>query len=291
MSLLSRCISTLSGFMRRDRLERDMDAELRFHMAAFIDDQVTNGATPGEAKRRALLEFGPLEGFKEDCRQARGLALLDQFGQDLRYGGRMLRKTPGFALVAIVTLAVGIGANTAIFSVVNSVLLRPLPYANPDRLYTLRANQSLPDLDDIRSQSQAFDCFGGLTLQALDYTGGSEPLQVQTGLVNADMFKALGVGAAMGRTISAEDDGYGADRVVVLSDAFWRGQLNADPNMLGKAIPLSGNSYTVVGIMPAGFSTPIFGKDVEAWAALKVVIEFPRGAAGNTITRTDLATS
>jgi predicted permease len=271
MSLLFRCISTFSGLLHRDRLERDMDAELRFHMAAFIDDQVSGVATPEEAKRRALIEFGPFEGLKEDCRQARGLALLDQFRQDLRYCGRMLRKSPGFAMVAIMTLAVGIGANTAIFSVVNSVLFHPLPYPNPDRLYTLKSNQSLPDLDDIRSHSQSFDCFGGLTLQALDYTGGSEPLQVQAGLVNADMFRALGVGAAIGRTISPEDDRYGGDPVVVLSDAFWRRFLNADPNAVGQAIPLSGNSYTVIGVMPAGFSTPIFGKDVEAWAALKVV--------------------
>ena len=271
MSLRSRWASLTSGLLRRGRMERDMEAELQFHMAAFIDQQVRDGATPADARRRALIEFGPVESLKEDCRQARGLELVDQIKQDLFYTGRTLRKNPGFALLVVLTLAAGIGANTAIFSVVNSVLLHPLPYANPERLYTLRSNQSLADLEDIQSQNQSFDCFGGITLQALDFTGGPEPLQVQTGLVNADLFKALGVQAEMGRTILPEDDQYGATRAVVVSDSFWRGPLNANPDVLGKAVPLSGNSYTVVGVMPPSFSTSILGRNVEAWASVKVV--------------------
>jgi len=271
MTFFSRLLSTLSGLFRRDRLEREMDAELRFHMSALIDDQIKQGIAPAEAKRRALAEFGAVQSFKEDCRQARGLALLDQLGQDLRYGLRMLRKNPTFALIAILTLAAGIGANTAIFSVVNSVLLRPLPYANPSRLYTLKSNQSLPDLEDIKDQCQSFDALGGITLQALDYTGGAEPVQIQAGLVNADFFNAVGVAAAIGRTISEHDDRYGAEPVVVLSDAFWRRFLNAAPSAIGKSIPLSGNSYTIVGVMPVEFSTPIFGKFVGVWASVKVV--------------------
>src|SRR6185369_9219387 len=140
---------------------------------------------------------------------------------DLRYGSRLLVRKPAFTAIAVITLALGIGANTAIFSVVNSVLLRPLPYPNPERLVTMRSNQSVPDLDDITAQSQSFEHLGGSVMQAQDYTGEGEPLQVQASLINAALFKALGVSAAIGRTISDEDDRFGGDRVVVLSHGFW----------------------------------------------------------------------
>jgi putative ABC transport system permease protein len=194
---------------------------------------------------------------------------MDSLRQDLRYGIRLLMKRPGFTVIAIITLALGIGANTAIFSVVNAVLLRPLPYPEPERLVTLRSNQSLPDLDDIKSQSQAFEYFGGAVMQAQDYTGAAEPLQVQAALVNADLFKALGVQAAMGRTISDEEDRYGGEPVVVLSDAFWQQQFGADPDIIGKTIPLSGITYTIIGVMPSNFVMPRETPDV--WAAVRVV--------------------
>src|SRR5215216_3796216 len=163
---------------------------------------------------------------------------MDTLLQDLRYGIRLLVKRPGFTLIAILTLALGIGANTAIFSVVNAVLLRPLPYPEPERLLTLRSNQSLPDLDDIKAQSQAFEYFGGAVVQALDYTGEAEPLQVQAALLNADLFKALGVQVAFGRTISEEEDRYGGAPVAVLSHAFWQRHFGGGADAVGKTIPL-----------------------------------------------------
>ena len=138
---------------------------------------------------------------------------MDTLLQDLRYGFRLLLKKPGFTAIAILTLTLGIGANTAIFSVVNGVLLRPLPYPEPERLVTMRLNQSLPDLEDIKNQSQAFAAFGGVVVQALDYTGEAEPLQIAAALVNADLFEALGARAAIGRVISQEEDRYGGERV------------------------------------------------------------------------------
>ena len=188
--------------------------------------------------------------------------------QDLRYGIRLLMKRPAFTAIAIITLALGIGANTAIFSVVNAVLLKPLPYPAPERLVTLRFNQSLPDLDDIKSQSQTFEHFGGVTMQALDYTSEDEPVQVQAALCNRDLFQALGAQPVIGRIISEDEDQYGAAPVVLLSHQFWQRHFGGDANVTGKAITLSGNSYTIIGVMPAAFTMPRENPDV--WAAVRV---------------------
>ena len=188
---------------------------------------------------------------------------------DLRYGSRLLIRKPAFTAIAVITLALGIGANTAIFSVVNSVLLQPLPYPEPERLMTMRSNQSVPDLDDITAQSQSFEYLGGSVMQAQDYTGEGEPIQVQAALVNADLFKALGARPAIGRTISDEEDRFGGDRVAVLSYGFWLRHFGGDANILGQTLQLSGNSYTVIGVMPAGFVMPTEVPDL--WASVRVV--------------------
>jgi len=194
---------------------------------------------------------------------------MNQLWQELRYGARMLAKRPGFTAAAVMTLALGIGANTAIFSVVNAVLLRPLPFPEPERLMTLRSNESLPDLEDISAQGRSFEAYGGATMQALAFTGEAEPLQVQAGLVNADFFKALGVSAEVGRTLAPEEDRYGGERVVVLSHGFWLRHFGGDRGVVGRRIPLSGEGYTVVGVMPPQFNT--IGEDLDIWAALRVV--------------------
>ncbi|MFY9610787.1 MAG: ABC transporter permease [Blastocatellia bacterium] len=189
--------------------------------------------------------------------------------KDLHFGARLLLKRPGFTLIAIITLALGVGANTAIFSVVNAVLLRPLPYPDSQRLVTMRSNQSVPDMDDIKAQSQAFEFLGGSVLQALDFTGEAEPVQVQAALCNEDLFDALGVKAAIGRTISAEEARFGGERVVVLSHAFWQRHFAGDAGVIGKTVPLSGNSYTIIGVMPPNFTMP--QQEPDLWAAVRVV--------------------
>ncbi len=194
---------------------------------------------------------------------------METFLHDLRFGGRLLIKKPAFTAIAVITLALGIGANTAIFSVVNSVLLRPLPYPTPERLVTMRSNQSVPDLEDIRSRCQSFEYFGGAVMQPQDYTGDGEPLQVQASLINADLFKALGAKAAIGRTISDEEDRFGADPAVVLAHGFWQRTFGGDANIIGKTIQLSGKTYTVIGVMPADFIMPTEVPDV--WASVRVV--------------------
>jgi putative ABC transport system permease protein len=208
------------------------------------------------------------------------------FLQDLRYGVRMVFKYPGFTLAAVLTLALGIGANTAIFSVVNAVLLRPLPYPQPERLVSLRSQESLPDLDDIKAQSQSFEALGGAVIQPQDFTGEAEPLQVQAALVNADLFKALGGEAAVGRVIATEEDRTGAERVVVLSHGFWLRHFGGDPNVVGRQVPLSGNNYTVVGVMRPDFTMPLENPDV--WLALRVANPLAAGARGVHFLRTYL---
>jgi putative ABC transport system permease protein len=188
--------------------------------------------------------------------------------KDIRYGVRSLVKRPAFTVVAVITLALGIGLNTAIFSVINAVLLRPLAYAEPARLVTFRSNQSAPDLADVEAQSHAFSSFAGEVRQPLDYTAGSEPVQFQIGQVTGGYFETLGVKPQFGRAITADDDKNGAPFVVVLSHTLWRKQFGGDQQILGKTIPLSGNVYTIVGVMPAGFASP--RDNIEAWTAVHV---------------------
>ncbi len=188
--------------------------------------------------------------------------------KDIRYGVRSLLRRPGFTAVAIVTLALGIGVNSAIFSVVNAVLLRPLPYHEPDRVMTFRSNQSVLDLADVEAQSRTFDKLGGLVAHPLDYTAGGEPVQIKIGMVTGGFFQMLGVQPARGRFIIADDDKTGGPHVVLLSHELWQREFGGDQQIIGKAIPLSGNSYTIIGVMPPGFDTP--REHTEAWVPVRV---------------------
>ena len=181
---------------------------------------------------------------------------MDNMIKDARHALRTLIKNPAFTSIAVVTLALGIGANTAIFSVINGVLLRSLSYPEADRLITIRQNQSLPDLVDIVEQSQSFEDVGCAVLQGLDYTGGPEPIQAQTALVNAGLFNVLGARPVIGGVLSPELDTFGGDRVVVLTYGFWQREFGGDRSVVGKTIPLSGNPYTVIGVLQPEFELP-----------------------------------
>jgi len=192
---------------------------------------------------------------------------MDTLLKDLRYGIRGLLKRPAFTAVAVLTLGLGIGVNTAIFSVINAVLLKPLPYKDPSRLISFRANQSGPDLVDIEAQSKTFASFGGMVLQPLAYTV-AEPIQLQIGQVTGGFFETLGVQPERGRYITAADDKMGGPFVVVLGHDLWVKQFSKDEQILGKTIPLSGNMYTIIGVMPASFVTPRTSS--EAWTPVHV---------------------
>ena len=193
---------------------------------------------------------------------------MDTFIKDLRYGVRNLLRRPAFTAVAVLTLGLGIGVNTAIFSVINSVLLRPLPYADPSSLLSLRSNQSAPDLADIEAQSKTISKFGGFVQQPLAYTAGAEPIQFEIGQVTGGFFETLGVAPRLGRYITNDDDKNGAPHVVVLSYSLWKKHFNGDDQIVGKTIPLSGDTYTVIGVMPAAFVSP--RDNIEAWTPVHV---------------------
>ncbi len=175
---------------------------------------------------------------------------------DWKYALRSLGKNPAFTVIAVITLALGIGANTAIFSVVNGVLLRPLPYPDPARLMTLKSNQSVPELEDLQAQSQSFESMGGVSYQAADYSGGAEPIQIELGLAASDFFRVLGGSATLGRTLTAEDDRFGGARVLVLSHGLWQRQFGGDAAIIGRNINLAGQSYNIIGVTTPDFRPP-----------------------------------
>lgn len=262
------------AIFRREDVEREMDEELRFHFDATVAKHESAGRSREEAVRVARLEFGAAENVREQIRDARGTAWMESLAQDVKYAVRVLRKSPGFTAVAILTLALGIGANTAIFSVVNSVLLRPLPYPDSSRLVTTDSSESMPDVEDIRAQSQSYEVIGSGSAQRLEYTGGVEPVEVFAAAGDAEMFPALGARAEIGRLIEASDDQYGAQPAVVLSHAFWMNHFGGDRGVLGKQITLSGTSYTVVGVMAADFWLPNHPADVFT----TLHVEYPAAA-------------
>lgn len=252
----------IHGLLTRRHHDQDFEEEIETHLALLTEENIRRGLTPEEARRTARVRLGGLTQLRETHRELHGLPWLDTLTQDIQYALRTLRKNPGFAAAVILTLALGIGANTAIFTVVNAVLLRPLPYANPMELVTWRDNESLLDVDDIRAQSSFFSAGGAVNPAVMDYTGGAEPLGIHAGYVDAGLFQTLGVQAMLGRTFSPEEDRFGGPRVVVLTHPFWREYLASDPTIVGKTIPLNDSRYTVIGVMPVGFAVPEFSLDL-----------------------------
>jgi predicted permease len=276
----------LGAFVHAGKFDLEMDEELRMHQELKMRELREMGIADEEARYSARRQMGNALRLREESREAWGWNWSEQRIADVGYAVRTLRKNAGFTAIAILTLALGIGANTAIFSVVNSVLLRPLPYPQPERLVTIQSNQSLPDLEDIQTQSQSFEAVGANTMQRLDYTGGAEPLQVFAITCNAELFQALRTHPALGRLLTAGDDHYGAPGAVVLSHGFWTRQFGADPRVIGKSILLSGNSYTVVGVLPANFWIP--GPKGDLYASLRVVYPAAAKARGVHVLRTYL---
>lgn len=273
MKLLLFLRSLLSVIFRRSRVENDMEEELRLHLRHRADDLERSGLARSEAERQARIEFGGLEHYKENCRESLGAHFVETLVQDIAFAGRLLRKAPGFAAVTILTLALGIGANTAIFSVVYAVLLRPLPYAHPQQLVALFEDNLQRgikvagcDYEDLRAlrASGAFADVGAFSRHSLTLTGSGDPTEVRTVTVTPELFSVLDVSPLAGRYLVADDEEKGAAPVVVLSEGLWQTRFGGDSGILGRSIVLDQRPFTVVGIMPASFRIP-FVDQQEIW--------------------------
>jgi predicted permease len=280
MNIWSRIRSWWVATTNRGRLEREMDSELRFHLQSYADDLISRGVSRDEAMRHARLEFGGLERAKEECREARRVHLLDNMGQDLRYAARMVRKNPGFTAVAVLTLALGIGATTAIFSIVNAVILRPLPYKESSRLVTFHTKTSMfpsftlalswPAFQEIRRETRALEEVTACWATDRTLTGSGQASVLSTAGVAEGFFEELGVKAEAGRLLTDLDQKPGEDHVAVISDTLWRTRFGKDPGVSGRRLVLDKQSYTIIGVAARGFEYP---EGTEVWLPISLTAE------------------
>lgn len=263
-------------FFFASKPREEVDDEIRFHLERQVEANLSSGMSPLEARRQAAIAFGGQQLTREQCREVHPSWWLELLGRDLRSAARIPAREPLFTAVIVITLALGVGANTAIFTVVRAALLRPLPYADPAKLVTWSGNESLLDVVDIRAQAHdLFSAGGAVNPETMDFTGNTEPLAVRAGFAEKGFFEVLGVPAMLGRTLSSAEDQTGGPRAVVLMYPFWRDRMGGDPAIVGKAITLNGNQYSVVGVMPESFAAPEYNLDVLV--ALRVA--YPEAAA------------
>jgi len=276
--MLSMLKTALRALLRRSRAERELDDELRYHIERQAEQNIRLGMSPEEARQAALKSFGGVEQAKERSRDARGMRWLEDLWQDLRYGARTLLKAPNITLTALITLSLGIGANTAIFSVVNAALLKPLPYAEPERLVmvygefpALKTNQmrlSRPEYTDFQQQTRSFAAsgvFDGTGSANLAPHGGGEPERVERGMVTPEIFAVLQAAPLLGRVFAPEEAQAGRDDVVLLSHGFWQRRYAGKADAVGQKLTISGRSHTIIGVMPPGFAFP---PKAEIWQPL-----------------------
>jgi predicted permease len=246
--------------------KKEFAEEVESHLEMATSDRLERGESFDEAQRRARREFGNVELVKDVTRRQWGWVWLEEFWQDLRYGVRMVRRNPGFTTIAVLTLVLGIGANTAIFSIVNGVLLRPLAFAQPDRLagFTIYYPKGVYVM--LRNYSRTMEVVGNTDNAEFNLTGRGLPVRLTGVSVSADWFRVLGVKAEMGRTLQEGEDQPGKESVVILSHALWEQRFGSDPNILGKSIVLEGMNREVIGVMPASFRFP--SPKTELWVPL-----------------------
>lgn len=289
-------MSWLKRLFFRQRLERDLDKELRFHFETQVADKVRNGIPEQEARRLTRIEFGGLDQIKEDCRESRGTMGLESLLQDIRYGARQLRRSPGFAIIAIVSLTLGIGANTAIFTLLNAIMLRPLPVQHPGELLLFGngsaqgSTMGVPESStrlfsysffrDFRQKNTSFS-----NIAAVDSTqfatkasiAGAAYQTTHVNLISGSYFSVLGVPAVLGRTIQESDDASeGAGPVAVASYSWFQRHLNGDASALGTVIRIQSHDYTLIGVAKPGFSGITVGQSTDLWIPLSMEKAFSR---------------
>jgi putative ABC transport system permease protein len=279
----------LRGLLRREAVIGDIDEEMRCHLEMEVEANVGRGMPPVEARRAALRSFGNVDSVRQRAWEVRGGGMLETFFQDLRYGARVLARNPAFTAVAVLTLALGIGANTAIFSVVDQLLLRPLPYPGADRLVLLwevtpsgrhQNPVSYANFLAWRRQARSFEGMAAFADQRANLTGIGEPEEVVLQFATPGLFRVLGFPPVLGRGFTPQEVVEDGPRVAVLSHAFWRQRLGGDPKVIGRIIQLNSEPYAVVGVLPAGFQWHIqqgstTGRPAEVWVPLPLPTEGP----------------
>lgn len=275
---------------RRNRMLQDLEQDFRDHIEQETQDNIARGMSSEEARRTAVRKFGNVTRIKEQTREVWSLVWLEQLWQDIRFSLRTLRRSRGFTVVAVITLALGIGASTAVFSLVDAVLLKPLPFPDADsivfpwRLPKIGLNMGFDtypwgrvDFLFFSRESKAFEALGAFVSSSFDLSGSGEPVRVDGLRASAGFFPALGVSPALGRTFNTEEDQPGRDHEVVLGNSLWRSRFGADPDILGHSIALDEIPYTVIGVMPPGFAFPrgnempdgfTFASRVQLWVPL-----------------------
>jgi putative ABC transport system permease protein len=267
-----------AGLFGRERAEREFAEEMESHLRLHIEDNLRRGMTQAEARRRALIDLGGVEQAAERHREGSSVPALERLMLDARHAARVLRKNPGFTAVVVLILGLGIGANTTIFSLVSAVLLRPLPYEGPDRIVQLwhtpppdqfpgmtRFAISPANYLDWRGQNHVFEGMAAYDSETFSYSAGDRPEAVTAGLVTPDLFAVLRARPLFGRIFAKDEDRPGKDKVAVLDHRFWRTHFGSDRQVVGREIRLSGETYTIVGVMPAGFRFPGWA---DLWAPL-----------------------
>ena len=282
--------SRIRAALRARSLDADAREELASHLAMSIEEHIKGGLNPEEARRRAMIALGGITPTLEDHREARGLPQVDALLQDVRYALRASAKHPSFSLLVILTLGLGIGANTAIFSVIRGVLLKPLPYANGDRLVLLRQSAplagsadtfvSIKELYDYREQASDFDNLVEYHQMSFDLLNRGEPNRVLTGVVSHNFFEVLGVAPILGRTFVEQDDRPGADAVLVLTYGYWQKTFGGDPNVVGTVLQMNDRAHTVIGVLP---SVPQYPQDNDVYMSVSACPL--RAAAEKTIAK------
>jgi predicted permease len=276
--MLGRLWRRLRALLRRGEMDRELEEELRYHLEREAELNLRGGMTPEEARRAALRDFGGVEQTRELCREARGVRMFQDLWQDLRYGARKLRQSPGFTLVAVMTLALGIGANTAIFSVVNAVLLRPLPFEQPEQLVRVfgtnarRSNFTRPhsylNFNDLRAQNQTFEALAAYGGASAALSGAEAPEQITGVIASGDIFRVLGTKPLMGRLLEPGDERPGGSNAVVISHGLWLRRFGGDPQIVGRAIKLDGRAREIVGVTPPDFGFEFVTDAADFWTPI-----------------------
>lgn len=273
------------AFFGKGSLDRELDEEMRGHLEMAVDENVRRGMTEGEARRQALIRFGGVQQTRERHRAARGLPWVDALLQDLRYALRMMRRNPGFAAAVILILALGIGANSAVFSAIDAIVLRPLAFPHGNELVELHEyyfkdksperNIATVRLEEWNRMNTTFQAISGYYTEDDPYLDGPLPEKITTALVARRFLEVWGVAPELGRNFTVAEQHWGGPHPAIISDRFWRAHLHAEPDVIGKRLRLGSFAYTIVGVMPASFRFP--EKDVDVWTPSDADAPFAQG--------------